>query len=155
MTRVKHGDPCRCLRNKYSLSHLPPMGLVGSLVTRAVFSALMMAEKPGSQSGSFTQDFVNRDWEAVSFNSNGIGLAVGENSTLALTTDNGKTWQLETSITGDHLRAVRLQDSSALILGAQKPYFHKPFTRQHPTSQRQIKPHPSSRRFQSFNAWID
>jgi photosystem II stability/assembly factor-like uncharacterized protein len=83
------------------------MGLVGSLVTRAVFSALMMAEKPGSQSGSFTQDFVNRDWEAVSFNSNGIGLAVGENSTLALTTDNGKTWQLETSITGDHLRAVR------------------------------------------------
>lgn len=78
--------------------------------------------KTWQQPSSLPQDFVNRDWEAVAFNSNGIGLAVGENSTLALTTDNGKTWELQKSIKSDHLRAIRMQGSRAVVLGAQNAY---------------------------------
>jgi photosystem II stability/assembly factor-like uncharacterized protein len=78
--------------------------------------------KTWEQPASLTRDFVNRDWQAIAFNSNGTGLAVGENSTLALTTDNGKTWELQTSIKSDHLRVVRIQDSRAVILGAQNAY---------------------------------
>ena len=78
--------------------------------------------KTWKQPSSLTEDFVNRDWEAVAFNSNGTGLAVGENSTLALTTDSGTTWELQTSIKSDHLRAIRMQGSRAVILGAQNAY---------------------------------
>ncbi len=78
--------------------------------------------KTWRQPSSLTQDFVNRDWEAIAFNSNGTGLAVGENDTLALTTDNGQTWKLQDLRTGDHLRAVRLQGSRAIILGSQNAY---------------------------------
>jgi len=79
--------------------------------------------KTWQQPASLTEDFVDRDWEAVAFDSNGTGLAVGENSTLAFTTDNGKTWELQTSIKSDHLRAIRMQDSRAVVLGAQNAYF--------------------------------
>jgi photosystem II stability/assembly factor-like uncharacterized protein len=78
--------------------------------------------KTWQQPASLPDDFVNRDWQAVAFDSNGTGLAVGENSTLALTTDNGKTWELQTSIKSDHLRAIRMQGSRAVILGALNAY---------------------------------
>lgn len=74
------------------------------------------------QPASLPAEFANRDWEAIAFNSSGIGLAVGEKSTLALTIDNGKTWELQTSIKSDHLRAIRMQGSRAVILGAQRVY---------------------------------
>jgi len=93
--------------------------LVGS---HGVFQTTSDGGKTWQQPASLTQDFVTRDWEAVAFNSNGIGLAVGENSTLAVTTDDGKTWELQTLIKSDHLRAIRLQDSRAMILGAQNAY---------------------------------
>ena len=93
--------------------------LVGS---HGVFQHSIDDGKTWQQSSSLTQDFVNRDWWAIAFNSSGIGLAVGENSTLALTTDNGKTWELQTSIKSDHLRAIRMQGSRAVILGAQNAY---------------------------------
>ncbi len=93
--------------------------LVGS---HGVFQQSTDGGSTWQQPPALPQDFVNRDWWAIAFNSNGIGLAVGENSTLALTTDNGKTWELQTSIKSDHLRAVRMQDSRAVILGAQNAY---------------------------------
>ena len=93
--------------------------LVGS---HGVFQHSTDGGKTWQQPGSLTQDFVNRDWEAIAFNSNGTGLAVGESSTFALTTDNGNTWELQTSIKSDHLRSVRIQDSRAVILGAQNAY---------------------------------
>ena len=58
----------------------------------------------------------------MAFNSDGIGLAVGEDSTLALSIDNGKTWELLALIKSDDLRAVRIQGPDAIILGAQKLY---------------------------------
>lgn len=93
--------------------------LVGS---HGVFQHSTDGGKTWQQPTSLTQDFVNRDWEAVAFNSNGIGLAVGENSTLALTMDNGKTWALQSSIKWDDLRAIRMHDSRAVVLGAQNAY---------------------------------
>jgi photosystem II stability/assembly factor-like uncharacterized protein len=93
--------------------------LVGS---HGVFQTSSDGGKTWQQPASLTQDFVNRDWGEVAFNANGTGLAAGENSTLALTTDNGKTWELQTSITADHLRAIRMQDSRAVILGALNAY---------------------------------
>jgi len=93
--------------------------LVGS---HGVFQHSTDGGNTWQQPPSLTQDFVNHDWWAIAFNSNGIGLAVGDNSVLALTIDNGKTWELQTSIKSDHLRAVRIQDSRAVILGAQNAY---------------------------------
>ncbi len=93
--------------------------LVGS---HGVFQQSIDGGKTWQAPASLPAEFANRDWEAVAFNSRGIGLAVGENSTLALTTDNGKTWELQTAIKTDHLRAVRMQDSRVVILGAQKVY---------------------------------
>jgi photosystem II stability/assembly factor-like uncharacterized protein len=93
--------------------------LVGS---HGVFQTSSDGGNTWQQPALLTQDFVIRDWEAIAFNGNGIGLAVGENSALALTTDNGKTWQLQTWINSDHLRSVRLQDSRAVVLGAQNAY---------------------------------
>src|SRR5258708_968181 len=93
--------------------------LVGS---HGVFQQSTDGGNTWQQPPALTQDFVNRDWWAVAFNGNGIGLAVGENSTLALTTDNGKSWELQTSIKSDHLRAIRMQGSRAVILGAQNAY---------------------------------
>ncbi len=93
--------------------------LVGS---HGVFQQSTDGGNTWQQPPTLTQDFVNRDWWAVAFNGNGIGLAVGENSTLGLTTDNGKSWELQTSIKSDHLRAIRMQGSRAVILGAQNAY---------------------------------
>ena len=93
--------------------------LVGN---RGVFQQSIDSGKTWQAPASLPAEFANRDWEAVAFNSRGIGLAVGENSTLALTTDNGKTWKLQTVIKADHLRAVRMQDSRVVILGAQNAY---------------------------------
>jgi photosystem II stability/assembly factor-like uncharacterized protein len=93
--------------------------LVGS---HGVFQQSTDGGNTWQQPPTLTQDFVNRDWWAVAFNGNGIGLAVGDNSVLALTTDSGKTWTLQTSIKSDHLRVVRMQDSRAVILGAQNAY---------------------------------
>lgn|SRR5574341_396846 len=74
---------------------------------------------------SLPEDFGDKDWEAIAFNSTGCGIAVGENSTLAVTTDNGKTWELENLQISDHLRGVRVQGSSAIVLGSQKAYLIK------------------------------
>jgi photosystem II stability/assembly factor-like uncharacterized protein len=93
--------------------------LVGS---HGVFQHSTDGGKTWQQPSSLTQDFVNREWWEVAFNSNGTGLAVGEDSTLALTIDNGKTWEVQTPITTDPLRAIRMQDSRAVVLGAQNAY---------------------------------
>ena len=71
---------------------------------------------------SVSPDLANRDWWGVAFSKNGIGLAVGEEGSLALTMDNGKTWQLPPRTFADHLRAIRLRDSQAVILGSQIAY---------------------------------
>lgn len=93
--------------------------LVGS---HGVFQHSTDGGKTWQQPSSLTQDFVNREWWEVAFNSNGTGLAVGEDSTLALSIDNGKTWELQTPITTDPLRAIRMQGSRAVILGARNAY---------------------------------
>ena len=93
--------------------------LVGS---HGVFQQSIDGGKTWQEPASLPAEFANREWWAVAFNSSGIGLAVGEKSTLALTTDNGKTWEMQTVIKTDHLRAVRMQDSRVVILGAQKVY---------------------------------
>lgn len=79
--------------------------------------------KTWQQPTSLAQNFMSKNWEAVNFNDTGIGLAVGENGALALTRDNGNTWEIQTLATSDHLRAVRLQGSSAIVLGAQNIYW--------------------------------
>ena len=93
--------------------------LVGS---HSVFQQSIDGGKTWQEPASLPAEFANREWWAIAFNSSGIGLAVGENSTLALTTDNGKTWRMQTAIKSDHLRAIRMQDSRAVILGAQNAY---------------------------------
>lgn len=93
--------------------------LVGS---HGVFQQSIDGGKTWQEPTSLPAEFANREWEAIAFNSSGIGLAVGEKSTLALTTDNGKTWELQTSIKSDHLRAIRMQGSRAVILGALNAY---------------------------------
>lgn len=108
-------------KNVFSIA-FAPNGVGWIVGNKGCFQRSDDGGKTWQQPSSLTQDFVNRDWESVAFNSNGIGLAVGENSVLALTIDNGKTWELQTSIKSDHLRAVRIQDSRAVVLGAQNVY---------------------------------
>jgi photosystem II stability/assembly factor-like uncharacterized protein len=93
--------------------------LVGS---HGVFQTSADGGKTWKQPPSLTQDFVNREWWQVAFNSDGVGLAVAEDSTVALTFDNGKTWEVQRPIAKDPLRAIRMQDSRAVILGAQNAY---------------------------------
>lgn len=93
--------------------------LVGS---HGVFQQSIDGGKTWQEPALLPAEFANREWWAIAFNSSGIGLAVGEKSTLALTIDNGKTWQMQTAIKSDHLRAIRMQGSRAVILGAQKVY---------------------------------
>jgi photosystem II stability/assembly factor-like uncharacterized protein len=111
------------LSSKYVFSIAFAPNGVGWIVGRhGVFQTSSDGGKTWQQPSSLTKDFVNRDWWAVTFNSNGTGLAVGENSTLALTTDNGTHWNLQRAINSDDLRAVRMQESAALVLGAKNLY---------------------------------
>jgi photosystem II stability/assembly factor-like uncharacterized protein len=71
---------------------------------------------------SFSGDTADRKWEEVAFNQAGMGIAVGESGSLAVTADRGKIWQLLDSGIQDHLRAVQLQDNYAIILGAKMVY---------------------------------
>ena len=71
---------------------------------------------------SLPAELADHDWWGIAFNSNGVGLAVGEKNALAITTDNGKTWQLQTPISSDNLRAIRMRDSQAVVLGARNAY---------------------------------
>ena len=95
---------------------------VGWIIGKGCFQRTDDGGRTWQQPPTLSQDFVNRDWQSIAFNSKGIGLAVGENSTLAVTTDNGKTWVIQNPIKSDHLRAVWIQNSRAIILGAQKAY---------------------------------
>jgi hypothetical protein len=74
------------------------------------------------QKNSIVTNYCHCVWQAVSFNSDGVGLAVGEKGALAVTTDNGKTWQLQETGIQDDLRVVRLRGPHAVILGAKKAY---------------------------------
>jgi photosystem II stability/assembly factor-like uncharacterized protein len=58
--------------------------LVGS---HGVFQQSIDGGKTWQEPASLPAEFANRDWEAIAFNSRGMGLAVGENSSLALTTE--------------------------------------------------------------------
>lgn len=71
---------------------------------------------------ALSQDFLNQDWWDVGFNDSGVGLAVGDNGSVALTTDNGRTWKIQDLHISDHLRSVRVRDSSAVVLGSQNAY---------------------------------
>lgn len=71
---------------------------------------------------SFEGGAARKDWEQIAFNLTGMGIAVGEGGLLAVTLDNGKTWQLLDSRVQDRLRAVRLQDGYAIISGAENVY---------------------------------
>ena len=63
-----------------------------------------------------------RNWCGIAFNSAGVGVAVGDAALLAVTLDNGKTWQLPDLNIRDDLRAVRLQGNDAVVLGAKSLY---------------------------------
>ncbi len=78
--------------------------------------------KTWRQSASQSPDAAGHNWEAISFNGRGQGLAVGESGTVALTSDNGKTWEVFSIASSDDLRAIRMHGSTALILGASKLY---------------------------------
>lgn len=72
---------------------------------------------------SLISNMMNKNWNAIGFNDTGIGLAVGDNGTFALTRDNGNTWDFQNMVTSENLRAIRLRGSCALILGSQNVYF--------------------------------
>lgn len=101
---------------------LGPDGVGWMVGPQGVFQSSDDGGKTWRQSTSLAQGMVGQDWEAISFNSNGKGLAVGKAGTLALTSDNGKTWELLSLATSDDLRAIRMQGSFALILGAKNIY---------------------------------
>ncbi|HLG13897.1 MAG TPA: YCF48-related protein [Blastocatellia bacterium] len=63
-----------------------------------------------------------KNWWGIAFNTAGTGVAVGDGGLMAVTLDNGKTWQLPDTGIRDHLRAVRLRGNYAIILGAKKVY---------------------------------
>jgi photosystem II stability/assembly factor-like uncharacterized protein len=95
---------------------------IGWLVGKRTF----LQSKDGGDSWEQVQlpleEFTNKEWEAIEFNSNGHGLAVGKQGLLAFTFDYGKSWKLQTPAIDDDLRAVRIQGSSAIVLGAKNLY---------------------------------
>jgi photosystem II stability/assembly factor-like uncharacterized protein len=63
-----------------------------------------------------------KNWDAIAFNKKGNGFAVGANNALAFTPDCGRTWEIHNLKVSDDLRAVRVQDSFAIVLGAKNAY---------------------------------
>ncbi len=61
------------------------------------------------------QKMVESDWSAICFNSAGIGIAVGEDGAIAITSDGGGTWEQLELINSDDLRAVQIQGSNAIF----------------------------------------
>lgn len=99
-----------------------PDGAGWAVGPQGVFQTSADAGKTWRQAAALPEGVAARDWEAVGFNKAGKGLAVGKGGALALTNDGGKSWQLLPLGTSDNLRGVRLQESFALILGAQNVY---------------------------------
>ena len=100
-----------------------PDGIGWMVGNQGVFQRSDDGGKTWQQVTSLNQSFMNKSWWAVQFNNTGVGLAVGENGALALTRDSGNTWEPQPLAISDHLRAIRLQGSSAVILGAQNVYW--------------------------------
>lgn len=61
-------------------------------------------------------------WNSLDFNSRGIGIAVGDNGRIAVTKNNGQTWEIKTDISTEKLLKIKMADSFALLLGEKKLY---------------------------------
>lgn len=99
-----------------------PNGVGWMVGPKGVFQYSDDGGKSWQQSTSLPKGIPNMDWEAVSFNSKGDGLVVGKDGTLALTSNSGKTWELLSLTISDELRAIRMQGSLVMILGAKNIY---------------------------------
>jgi photosystem II stability/assembly factor-like uncharacterized protein len=62
-------------------------------------------------------------WNSLAFNTDGVGVAVGDRGAIAVTTDSGQTWQPYMDVISDeNLWTVRVQDSYIAILGEKNLY---------------------------------
>jgi photosystem II stability/assembly factor-like uncharacterized protein len=61
-------------------------------------------------------------WNATVFGNNVLGIAVGDNGSMAISTDYGSSWTSRYDITAEDLSTVQIQESIAAILG--KDYFY-------------------------------
>lgn len=81
------------------------------------------------------ENIINHDWWEVDFNDAGIGVAVSEDSAIALTKDGGKTWSnVKSNLHADGtmpvpnnpfnecLRGIHIFKNSGIITGSQKDY---------------------------------
>ncbi len=62
-------------------------------------------------------------WNSLAFSENGVGVVVGEQGEIGVTTDNGHTWNLHSNIiSSENLQTVRVQGSYIAILGEKNLY---------------------------------
>lgn len=71
---------------------------------------------------SVVQNGEKQSWNSLDFNADGIGVAVGENGRIAITKNNGKTWEIKTDLTSENLLKVKIQNSFVVILGEKNLY---------------------------------
>lgn len=63
---------------------------------------------------------LEHDWWSIDFADENIGMAVSEDSAIALTNDGGQTWIDITPNVGEALRRVRLQGQTGIVFGSQR-----------------------------------
>jgi photosystem II stability/assembly factor-like uncharacterized protein len=63
---------------------------------------------------------LEHDWWSIDFADENIGMAVSEDSAIALTNDGGQTWIDITPNVGEALRGIRLQGQTGIVFGSQR-----------------------------------
>ena len=63
---------------------------------------------------------LEHDWWAIDFADESVGMAVSEDSAIALTKDGGQTWFDITPNVGEALRGIRLQGQMGIVFGSQR-----------------------------------
>jgi len=65
---------------------------------------------------------LEHDWWAIDFADENVGMAVSEDSAIALTNNGGQTWFDITPNPGEALRGIRLQGPTGIVLGSQRVF---------------------------------
>ena len=68
------------------------------------------------------RDDANYNWKSIDFNLQGVGVVVGDNGSLAITKDNGESWEIKNSIMSENLLKVKINNTFFIVFGEKNLY---------------------------------